>query len=134
DNDQQTTHQVTLGKNPERIRDHNRRVVLDVVRQHGSLGRMHIARLTHLTAQAIANIVDELVSENLLMQTGRLRAGRGQPPKQFAVNPDGAMTIGIEMASDHLVTTVLDLAGQPRLRRITTVKDTSPAKLSKQFA
>lgn len=134
DNDQQTTHQITLGKNPERIRDHNRRVVLDVVRQHGSLGRMHIARLTHLTAQAIANIVDELVSEKLLMQTGRLRAGRGQPPKQFAVNPDGAMTIGIEMASDHMVTTVLDLAGQPRLRRITPVKDTSPEKLSKQFA
>src|SRR5690606_41849239 len=80
---------VTLGKNPERIRDHNRRVVLDVVRRHGPLGRMHIARLTHLTAQAIANIVDELVSENLLMQLGRLKTGRGQPPIQFAVNPEG---------------------------------------------
>lgn len=74
---QKIAPQVTMGKNPERIRDHNRRVVLDVVRHHGSLGRMAIARLTHLTAQAIANIVDELVSENLLMQTGRLRSGRG---------------------------------------------------------
>ncbi|MEP9398592.1 ROK family protein [Mesorhizobium sp. KR2-14] len=121
-----STHQVTLGKNPERSRDHNRRVVLDVVRRHGSLGRMHIARLTHLTAQAIANIVDELVSENLLMETGRLRSGRGQPPIQFAVNPDGAMTMGIEIASDHMVATVLDLTGQPRSRRITPVRDTSP--------
>ncbi len=40
---------------------------------------MHIARLTHLTAQAIANIVDELVAENFLMQLGRLKTGRGQP-------------------------------------------------------
>jgi predicted NBD/HSP70 family sugar kinase len=124
------THQVTLGKNPERSRDHNRRVVLDVVRRHGSLGRMHIARLTHLTAQAIANIVDELVDENLLMETGRLRSGRGQPPIQFAVNPDGAMTMGIEMASDHMVTTVLDLAGQPRSRRIMPVSDTSPQQVA----
>lgn len=125
-----STHQVTLGKNPERSRDHNRRVVLDVVRRHGSLGRMHIARLTHLTAQAIANIVDELVSEDLLMQTGRLRSGRGQPPIQFAVNPDGAMTMGIEVASDHLVSTVLDLAGQPRSRRIMPVSDTSPEQVA----
>jgi predicted NBD/HSP70 family sugar kinase len=124
-----STHQVTLGNNPERSRDHNRRVVLDVVRRNGALGRMHIARLTHLTAQAIANIVDELVSENLLMETGRLRSGRGQPPIQFAVNPDGAMTMGIEMASDHMVSTVLDLSGQPRSRRIMPVSDTSPSQV-----
>ncbi|WP_442866050.1 ROK family protein [Aminobacter sp. HY435] len=124
-----STHQVTLGKNPERSRDHNRRVVLDVVRRNGSLGRMHIARLTHLTAQAIANIVDELVRENLLMETGRLRSGRGQPPIQFAVNPDGAMTMGIEVASDHMVATVLDLSGQPRSKRITPVRDTSPPQV-----
>lgn len=124
-----STHQVTLGKNPERSRDHNRRVVLDVVRRNGSLGRMQIARLTHLTAQAIANIVDELVSEKLLMETGRLRSGRGQPPIQFAVNPDGAMTMGIEVASDHIVSTVLDLSGQPRSKQITPVRDTSPSQV-----
>jgi len=123
------THQVTLGKNPERTRDHNRRVVLDAVRQHGSLGRMQIARLTQLTAQAIANIVDELVGENLLMETGRLRSGRGQPPIQFAVNPDGAITMGIEIAADHMVTTVLDLTGHPRSRRITAVRDASPGQV-----
>ncbi|MDA4723169.1 sugar kinase, partial [Enterobacter hormaechei] len=92
---------IAIGKNPERSRHHNRRVVLDVVRIHGSLGRMHIAKLTQLTAQAVANIVDELVNDNLLMEIGRLRSGRGQPPIQFAVNPEGAITIGIEIAADH---------------------------------
>ena len=124
---------VTLGKNPERIRDHNRRVVLDVVRRHGPVGRMHIARLTHLTAQAIANIVDELVAENLLMQLGRLRTGRGQPPIQFAVNPSGAMTIGIEMGSTHMVTTVLDLSGTPRKKQVYPVSDTRPETLCNQL-
>lgn len=127
------TQLITLGKNPERIRDHNRRVVLDIVRQHGALGRMHIARLTHLTAQAIANIVDELVCENLLMETGRLKSARGQPPKQFAVNPDGAVTMGVEMAFDHMVTTVLDLTGKPRSRQVVAVDDTSPDTLSRQL-
>lgn len=123
----------SLGKNPERIRDHNRRVVLDVVRRHGPLGRMHIARLTHLTAQAIANIVDELVSENLLMRLGRLKTGRGQPPIQFAVNPGGAMTIGVEMGSTHMVTTVLDLSGKPRTQHVRPIQDISPDRLSAQL-
>lgn len=127
------TQPITLGKNPERIRDHNRRVVLDVVRRHGPVGRMHIARLTHLTAQAIANIVDELVAENLLMQLGRLKTGRGQPPIQFAVNPSGAMTIGIEMGLTHIVTTVLDLSGVPRKQQVHLVSDTRPEALCAQL-
>jgi predicted NBD/HSP70 family sugar kinase len=126
--------QIAIGKNPERSRDHNRRVVLDVVRMHGSLGRMHIAKLTQLTAQAVANIVDELVGEDLLMEIGRLRSGRGQPPIQFAVNPDGAVTIGIEIAADHVVTTVLDLSGRVRSKLIVAVHDTRPEFIVPFFA
>lgn len=131
--EQSDTQPVTMGKNPERIRDHNRRVVLDVVRRHGPVGRMHIARLTHLTAQAIANIVDELVAENFLMQLGRLKTGRGQPPIQFAVNPSGAMTIGIEMGSTHIVTAVLDLSGVPRKQQVHLMEDTRPEALCRQL-
>ncbi|WP_319531311.1 ROK family transcriptional regulator [uncultured Cohaesibacter sp.] len=120
--------QFAIGNNPERNREHNRRVVLDLVRQHGSLGRMEIARHTHLTAQAVANIVDELVNENLLKNEGRRRTGRGQPPIQFAVNPDGASTIGIEIATDQMVTTVLDLKGVLRYKRTIPLIETTPEK------
>lgn len=54
---------VAVGTNPERTRSHNRRVVLETVRQHGQLGRSDIAVLTRLTAQAVSNIVAELVEE-----------------------------------------------------------------------
>jgi predicted NBD/HSP70 family sugar kinase len=116
------THPVAIGKNPERSRDHNRRVVLDVVRRNGSLGRAHIAKLTHLTPQAVANIVEELVGEGLLMEMGRLRSGRGQPPIQFAVNPKGGVTIGVEIAADRMVTVALDLSGRLRAKRITPIQ------------
>ncbi|SMF37780.1 Sugar kinase of the NBD/HSP70 family, may contain an N-terminal HTH domain [Xaviernesmea oryzae] len=127
------THPVAIGKNPERSRDHNRRVVLDVVRRHGSLGRAHIAKLSQLTPQAVANIVDELVGEGLLMEMGRLRSGRGQPPIQFAVNPEGGATIGVEIAADHMVTVALDLSGRLRAKRITSLKDTTPRHILASF-
>ncbi|WP_176084042.1 ROK family protein [Martelella sp. HB161492] len=126
--------QFAIGNNPERNREHNRRVVLDIVRQNGMLGRMEIARLTQLTAQAVANIVDELVSDDLLMNTGRRRSGRGQPPIQFAVNPQGAATIGVEIATDQMVITVLDLTGVVRYRRIIALTDTTPQQCLPVFA
>ena len=102
---------VAIGSNPERNRAHNRRVVLEVIRMHEHLGRTEIARRAHLTPQAVANIVEELLEEGLLIELGRLRSGRGQPPIQFAVNPNGPLTAGIEVAADHMVTVLLDLSG-----------------------
>jgi predicted NBD/HSP70 family sugar kinase len=127
-------HSIAIGKNPERSREHNRRVVLDIVRQHEMLGRAHIAKLTQLTPQAVANIVDELVGEGLMMELGRRRSGRGQPPIQFAVNPDGGFTIGVEIAADHIVTVALDLSGRLRESRVVALRDPTPDHVLSIFA
>jgi predicted NBD/HSP70 family sugar kinase len=117
---------AAIGTNPERNRSHNRRVVLDAVRLHGPLGRTAIARLAHLSSQAVSNIVSELLDEGLLLERGRLRSGRGLPPVQVAVNPDGGMTVGVEIAADHLVTVLVDLTGHVRAHRAIPLEDTSP--------
>jgi predicted NBD/HSP70 family sugar kinase len=112
-----------VGTNPERTRSHNRRVVLETVRQHGLLGRSDIAALTRLTAQAVSNIVAELVAEGFLVEQGRRRTARGQPPVELAVNPDGGMTAGVEIATDHITTVLVDLAGKIRAQRIAPLGD-----------
>jgi predicted NBD/HSP70 family sugar kinase len=117
---------VAIGNNPERNRTHNRRVVLDAVRLHGPLGRTAIARLAHLSPQAVSNIVGELLEEGLLIERGRLRAGRGLPPVQVAVNPDGGVTVGIEIAADHLATVLVDLTGRVRAERVLLLDAASP--------
>jgi predicted NBD/HSP70 family sugar kinase len=114
---------VAIGTNPERTRDHNRRVVLETLRQHGRLGRSDIAALTRLTAQAVSNIVAELVGEGFLIEQGRRRTARGQPPMELAVNPDGGMTAGMEIAADHITTVLVDLAGTVRAQRIVPLAD-----------
>ncbi|NIX75034.1 ROK family protein [Microvirga terricola] len=121
---------VAIGNNPERNRSHNRRVVLDAVRLHGPLGRTAIARLAHLSSQAVSNIVGELLEEGLLLECGRLRSGRGLPPVQVMVNPDGGMTIGIEIAPDHMATVLVDLTGRIRNHRSTPIGDTAPHRIT----
>jgi predicted NBD/HSP70 family sugar kinase len=126
-----TRHRVAIGSNPERNRTHNRRVVLDVVRTHGALGRTEIARLTRLTPQAVANIVGDLCDEDMLVEVGRRRAGRGQPPIQFAVNPEGPMTAGAEIAIDRIATVLLDLAGSVRARRTLPLAEAAPETVAR---
>ncbi|WP_309086477.1 ROK family protein [Chelativorans sp.] len=125
---------VAIGSNPERNRAHNRRVVLEVIRVHGHLGRTEIARHAHLTPQAVANIVDELIGEGMLIELGRLRSGRGQPPIQFAFNPDGPLTAGVEVAADHMVTVLLDLAGGLRAEAITPLERADPGHVPQRIA
>ena len=117
---------IAIGSNPERNRAHNRRVVLEVIRMHEHLGRTEIARRAHLTPQAVANIVDELLEEGLLIELGRLRSGRGQPPIQFAVNPNGPLTAGVEIAADHIVTVLIDLSGGVRGQSILPLTEAGP--------
>lgn len=122
----QTETPSTIGSNPERNRSHNRRVVLDVVRQLGPVGRMEISRHAHLSTQAVSNIVEELVADGFLIRTGRLRAGRGLPPIQFAVNPNGGMTAGVEIAADHISTLLVDIGGRVRAQRIVAIPQNDP--------
>jgi predicted NBD/HSP70 family sugar kinase len=121
-----TGAQSTIGSNPERNRSHNRRVVLDVVRQLGPVGRMEISRHAHLSTQAVSNIVEDLLADGLLITTGRLRAGRGLPPIQFAVNPNGGMTAGIEIAADRISTLLVDIGGHIRAQRNIAIQRNDP--------
>ncbi|RXT54602.1 sugar kinase [Bosea sp. Tri-44] len=116
---------VALGANPERARHHNRRVVLETLRQHGRLGRSDIANLSRLTAQAVSNIVAELLEEGFLIELGRRRTARGQPPVEFALNADGGVSAGMEIAADHITTVLVDLTGEIRAQRVVPLPDIS---------
>ena len=112
-----------LGKNPTRSRDHNRRVILDLLRQKSGLQRKDLAAAVQLSAPAVANILDDLLSEGLILDMGRAappKEGqrRGQPPLHFALNPRGAHTLGFEIGPRGIVAVMLDLIGQPISREI----------------
>ncbi len=92
-------------------REHNRRVVLQALRRHGTLSRADLARLTGLSAQGVTNIADELLRDRLVRNAGRRRGGRGQPPLDFAIDPAGGVTIGVELRHDAMVIVLADLAG-----------------------
>ncbi|WP_034340966.1 ROK family transcriptional regulator [Deinococcus misasensis] len=98
------------GTNLEYARSHNRRVVLEAIRLHAPISRADIARKTGLTLQAVSNIVTELMEMGIVQALGKKLGGRGQPPLELQLKPDGAFSIGLHLDRDHVMGLIMDLS------------------------
>ncbi|TIR94677.1 MAG: ROK family transcriptional regulator, partial [Mesorhizobium sp.] len=102
------------GTNQSGMRDHNERLVLSLVRQHGSLAKSDIARMTGLSAQTVSVIMRELEEDKLLVRKAPLRGKIGQPSIPMALNPEGAFFIGLKIGRRSAELVLIDFLGNVR--------------------
>jgi predicted NBD/HSP70 family sugar kinase len=121
------------GTNLERAADHNQRVTLQAIRVGGSLTRVDLARITGLTAPAIANITRRLVDDGLIEEAGQRRGGRGQPPTNLRVRRDACYSIGINIDRDHVTLVLVDFAGQVLARKSVEVDFALPDQVQSLY-
>jgi predicted NBD/HSP70 family sugar kinase len=99
------------------MRAHNERAVLQAVRQHGSLPKAELARLTGLTAQTIGLITARLEDDGLLLRQQPVRGRIGQPSVPLTLNPDGAFAIGVKIGRRSADWLLVDFTGSVRARQ-----------------
>ena len=100
------------GSNSGQLRHFNERVVLDVIRRNGRASKAEIARATHLTAPAVAAIVDSLESAGYVQKAGKKFGGKGQPSVMYLISPGGAFSIGIHIGRRALDAVLIDFSGE----------------------
>jgi predicted NBD/HSP70 family sugar kinase len=120
------------GANLEHAHLLNQRVILEIVRLHGPVSRVDVARLTGLTNQTVFNIVDGLHQTGLIRDFGRKVAERGQPAKLFEINADAAFSVGLHLERDHIASVLVDFKGVIRSRTYRAEHLTTPADALKQ--
>ena len=121
------------GTNLEQAGDHNQRVTLHAVHVNGSVTRNKLAEQTGLTTAAIANIMNRLLKNRLILDAAPLHGGRGQPANKFAVNKDSCFLIGLDVDRDHITLVVLDFVGRVRARSSREIQFTQPATVRRFF-
>lgn len=119
-------HQIA-GKNAERTKAHNRRVVLGHIQHSEGAGRAEIAKASGLSTQTVSNLMAELEAEGLVVPAGRRPAARGQPPVVYAFNPAGAAALGFEVRPDALAMILTDLGGTTLATRQVPLSSNEPA-------
>lgn len=106
-----------LGTNQSGMRNYNERLVLSLLRQHRSLAKTEIARMTGLSAQTVSVIMRELEAEALLVRGDPQRGKVGQPSIPMSLNPDGAFFLGLKVGRRSSELALIDFCGAIRLMR-----------------
>ena len=96
---------------PNTIRDINRQIVLNYVRERGPISRAEIAQETALQRSTVSLIVDELKEGGLIEEvSGESRGGR--PPILLSLRTAHPVAIGVDLGTITTVVATSDLAGR----------------------
>jgi predicted NBD/HSP70 family sugar kinase len=93
------------------IRDINRQIVLNYVRELGPISRADIARETALQRSTVSLIVDELANHGLIEEVSGESTG-GRPPSLLSLRTADAVAIGVDLGAIKTVVATSDLAGR----------------------
>lgn len=96
---------------PNTIRDINRQIVLNYVRDRSPISRAEIARETALHRSTVSVIIDDLVSSGLIVEIGEGTSSGGRKPTMYKLRTGTPVAIGIDVTPRTTTIAVADLAG-----------------------
>ncbi len=97
--------------NPHTIRDINRQIVLNYVREREPISRATIARETALQRSTVSEIIEALTGEGLVEEVGEGKSTGGRRPTLLRLRTVGAIAIGVNITPTYTVVASSDLAG-----------------------
>ena len=94
------------------IRDINRQIVLNYVREREPISRAEIARETDLQRSTISAIVDDLKSEGLVEEVGEGESTGGRRPTLLKLRAAEPIALGVSITPTCTTVAISDLAGR----------------------
>jgi len=93
------------------VRHINRAAILELIRESGPLSRSGIADKLRLSLPTVMRIVDELIEDDLVRDTGDSQATGGRPRTLLSFNGSAYAVIGVDLGSRSMYGSLADLSG-----------------------
>lgn len=93
------------------IREINRQIILNHIREKSPISRADIARLTNLQRSTVSLIVEELKDIGLVEEIEGESSG-GRPPQLLSLRTAHAVAIGVDCGKKRTIVAASDLAGR----------------------
>ena len=73
----------------------SRGLMLDLIRSQGPISRVELASITGMTPASVSNIVRALLSEDLVVESGRAESTGGKPRVFVEINPRARYAVAL---------------------------------------
>lgn len=101
-----------------RMREHNLALLLNLVfKQEGELSRADLSRVTGLSRSTVSAIIDVLIEERLVRETGSGDSRGGRRPTLLEFNADAYSLVGVELGASHVRVVATSLRAHVRAVR-----------------
>ncbi|HLM57103.1 MAG TPA: ROK family protein [Pyrinomonadaceae bacterium] len=94
------------------IRDINRQIVLNYIRDREPISRADIARVTELQRSTVSTIVEELKTEGLIEEIGAGASTGGRRPTMLRLRAASVMAVGVDITPSLTTIATSDLVGR----------------------
>jgi len=102
---------ITTGDS-DLVKNLNLGIVLDLIREKGSLSRASVAKITGMSRSTCSIIVDQLIASGLVVESGKDASTGGRKPILVRINHDAGMVIGVKIMREKVVAAIVDLKGE----------------------
>src|SRR5262245_31240916 len=109
---------------PRLLRAINDRAALELLLARGPLTRSQIGELTGLSKVTASQLVERLIERGLVTGVGEQAGGRGPNAQLYAVRPDSAYVVGVDVGPEHVVAACADISGSVHSRIELSTRDT----------
>lgn len=99
------------------VRELNLSSVLRLIHAQSPISRAQLAGITGLNKSTVSSLVDDLLSRNLILETGSNSGGAGRPATMLEMNSQVGLIVGVELGVDFVSVAVTDFLGNIIWRR-----------------
>ena len=108
---------------PRLLRALNDRSALELLLDRGPLTRAQLGELTGLSKVTASQLVERLEGRGLVTRVGEQAGGRGPNAQMYAVVPETAFVVGVDVGPQHVYAVAADITGTIRGRTDVTIGD-----------
>src|SRR5215510_1251760 len=92
-------------------REVNRRIVLNLIREHEPISRAELARRMNVRRAALTAIVRDLLHAGDIYETGRAASVRGRRPTLIRVRTSGRLAVAVDVRPGRTSIALADFSG-----------------------
>lgn len=100
-----------IGINQRQVKTTNQSLIIKEIRNDGQISRSSLAKKLKLSAPSISNNIDDLISRNIIFETGIGQSDLGRKPIKLEFNYSYGFVVAVDMISNVVRIAVSDLSG-----------------------